>query len=460
MPRFNPQHLAAWTSGQWSVEPVGALCGFNIDSRTIGEGEVFVALRTAQRDGHAFVQAAKEAGAAAALVTEHQGGVELPQLVVADTLTAFQTIAREHRRLFKGPVVGITGSAGKTSTKNILSTLLGKRTLATAGNLNNHLGVPLTLTRLDNERHDFGVIEAGISEVGEMSVLAAMIEPDAAIVTLVDYAHTEGLGGIAGVAREKSVLPAAVAEEGDRLFPVSVARLQPFQDLPPTKITIKREEVLSGNAPDTAVRYLVTSSGDQSVLSIAAGMGTPELYAMTHVSDGMAQNAVLAITLARRLGIETSLLRERLADWKPSAMRGEVREVGGRLIYLDCYNANPASMNDAAHAFATQTESDQARLWILGGMEELGADSDAKHRELGEALPVRAADIVWLIGTGAEQTKAGLAKAGHDAGQILILDDLADARTPFADWRGPVFIKGSRRYRLETILAEEAALVH
>ncbi|MBC8039766.1 MAG: UDP-N-acetylmuramoyl-tripeptide--D-alanyl-D-alanine ligase, partial [Opitutaceae bacterium] len=205
-----------------------------MDTRQLREGQVFVALKTDKRDGHDFLPAAHAACASAALVSRADPSLELPQLVVADPIVAFQTIAREHRRLFKHPVIGISGSAGKTSTKNLLALLLSSEpgdVLATEGNLNNHIGVPLTLTRLEPAKHRFVVIEAGISGPGEMEVLAGMIEPDFAIITLIAPAHLQELGGIDGVAQAKAALPAAVHTGGSALFPHACCQYAAFRDL-------------------------------------------------------------------------------------------------------------------------------------------------------------------------------------------------------------------------------------
>jgi len=178
MPSFDPGTLAAWTGGRWSHAPARPPVGFCADSRRIEPGQAFVALRTARRDGHDFVSQAEAAGACAAIVSREAPATGLAQLVVGDPLSALQSIAREHRRAFRGTVVGVTGSVGKTSTKELLAVLLGADTgvaLATEGNLNNHIGVALTLTRIEPGQHAFAVIEAGISAPGEMGVLAAMI---------------------------------------------------------------------------------------------------------------------------------------------------------------------------------------------------------------------------------------------------------------------------------------------
>ena len=171
MPAYAPEKLATWTGGSWTRIPGGPLTGFNQDTRTLRAGQVFVALKTDRRDGHDFLEDARKAGAAAALTAREVPGISLPQLVTADPLAAFQRIAREHRREFHGTVVGVTGSVGKTSTKDLLALLLGGApdVLATEGNLNNFIGVPLTLTKLE-AAHRAAVIEAGISVRGEMAL--------------------------------------------------------------------------------------------------------------------------------------------------------------------------------------------------------------------------------------------------------------------------------------------------
>ena len=211
---------------------------------TLAAGQVFVALKTDKRDGHDFLNEAQTRGAAAALVDREISSMTLPQLVVGDVLAGFQRIAREHRREFPGTVVGVTGSVGKTSTKDLLALLLGgaPKVLTTEGNLNNHLGVPLTLTRLDPAIHDYAVVEAGINTPGEMQGLAEMIEPDHAIVTLVAPAHLEKLGTLEGVAFEKSRLLAANRDGGLAVFPFSCTRFESFRALTNPLVLVPENE--------------------------------------------------------------------------------------------------------------------------------------------------------------------------------------------------------------------------
>jgi len=452
VPQFNPAQLAAWTAGHWTVEPTAALTGFGIDSRKIEAGQLFVALKTGERDGHDFLSSAKAAGASGAVVQEVRASVDLPQLLVADSLVALQTIALKHRQEFTGPVTGISGSAGKTSTKDLLGRLLGSKALVTEGNLNNHLGVPLTLTRLDAEKHEFAIIEAGISAPGEMAPLARMIDPDVTIITLIDHAHTKELGGLDGVAKEKSVLPHAVRSDGLTVLPRRVADLRPFTDLPGRRLVVERADVLMPDAQvaDT-IYFTVTHRGSESAVTVAYG-NAPETYVFRRVSEGMTQNAVLAICVARWLGVAPVKIRERMIGWGPAPLRGEVREEAGRLVYLDCYNANPAAMVDALQVFDEMTTDGAARLFLLGGMEELGEVCEAKHREVGQALKLRKADRVLLIGTGADSVRFGALEGGAEDEQIEVLRTLTGVETRIAEWRGPVFVKGSRCYRLETVV--------
>ena len=503
MPTFSPTLLAEWTGGRWTAEPVSPLYGFGVDSRQLRAGQVFVALKTEKRDGHEFLGAAHAAGASAAIVAAPAAALALPQLVVADPLRALQAIAREHRRAFRGKVVGISGSAGKTSTKDLLALLLGggscgvlatedklnlagtapaapapagvlateenlntagtspvsapSRVLATEGNLNNHIGVPLTLTRLDPTQHAFAVIEAGISAPGEMQPLAEMIDPDVALITLIAPAHTQELGGLEGVAREKALLPAATRATGVAIFPKQTAEFAAFRELGVRRLVVEPAEVIRpAEPPPDKVFFAVSHRGAETAVSLAYGPPPPLTFVFRRVSDGMAQNAALAIAAALGLGVSRAQIQARLADWKPARLRGEIRREDGRLLYLDCYNANPASMADALATFADIAPAGEPRLFVLGCMEELGTEAPAHHRLLGRALRLRAEDRVFVIGTCAADVLAGVREAGGEVSRVQVVAALEPARAALAEWRGAVFVKGSRRYQLERVLEKPA----
>ena len=448
MPSFAPAYLATWTGGQWTTKPNLPLHGFTQDTRKLRAGQVFVALRTDRRDGHDFLSAAMAAGASAALVSKPDGSLMLPQLVVPDPLKAFQTIAREHRRAFRGPVAAITGSCGKTSTKNLLARLLGGEpmVLATEGNLNNHIGVPLTLTRLDPGGQESAVIEAGISAPGDMSELGGMIEPDYGIVTLVAPAHTEELGGLEGVAREKALLLHYVRPSGLGVFPKQCWDFAPFQDLPQTSI-VAVPQGESIRAPRTLAYSVRTSPTSTEVL--IAGR---RRFDFRRVTRGMAQNAVLAIILASEMGVSDEAIQRALDDWQPAKWRGELKQDGQRTLYLDFYNANPASMADALENFYALVPPEEPRLLVLGCMEELGQDAPRYHRELGRSLQLRSQDEVFVIGTEADAVRAGALESGASETQVSVVSSLSPVVERVKAFRGAVFLKGSRRYELEKVV--------
>jgi UDP-N-acetylmuramoyl-tripeptide--D-alanyl-D-alanine ligase len=463
VPVFKPEHLASWTSGKWKSLPTSPLVGFTTDTRQVRTGQVFVALRTDKRDGHNFLPAAHAAGASAALVSRADSALAIPQLVVADPLVAFQSIAREHRRTFRGPVVGISGSAGKTSTKNLLALLLGGEAggvLATEGNLNNHLGVPLTLTRLDSAKHRFAVIEAGISAPGDMEVLAGMIEPDFAIITLVAPAHIQELGGIEGVAKAKAVLPASVHTGGSALFPQMCLAFAPFRDLKVNAWKLGRaDQALPADLPPANTFYTLMQCAEETLIAMRDFVSGKALnFALRRVSDGMAQNAALAIRAALLLGVRAETIRERLAAWQPASLRGELRRENGRLLYVDCYNANPAAMGDALDAFYAVAPDTEPRLLIIGCMGELGPESPMYHRALGRSIRLRRQDHLVVIGDDAASVRQGAVENGTPKAQVEVVTTLDPVRARLAAFRGAVFIKGSRRYQLETILNGEGGI--
>lgn len=447
MPAFAPSLLARWTGGRWTTTPAAELRGFTQDTRKLTGGQVFVALKTDKRDGHDFLSQAMAAGASAALVSRAAPDLALPQLVVADPLAAFQTIAREHRRTFAGRVAAVTGSCGKTSTKNLLALMLGgsPRVLATEGNLNNHIGVPLTLTRLEPGSHEWAVVEAGISGPGEMTQLAEMIEPEFGIVTLVAPAHTQELGGLEGVAREKAVLLRNLRPSGLGVYPKQCWDFAAFRELPrPSIVAVPEGE--NADSP-RIVRFGLKWSAAGTEVNIGR-----RRFGFRRVTRGMAQNAVLAIILASEIGISDEAIQRALNDWQPAKWRGELRQDGPRTLYLDFYNANPASMADSLEAFVSLVPADLPRLFVLGCMEELGDDARRYHRELGRSLPLRPQDRAYVIGGEAEAVRAGALDAGHSADRIEVVSTLDPVSSFVAGFEGAVFIKGSRRYELEKAL--------
>ena len=427
---------------------------------------MFVALKTDKRDGHEFLGEAEAKGATAALVAHEVNDSALPQLVVADPLAAFQRIAREHRREFHGTVIGVTGSAGKTSTKDMLSVLLGAVpsealakegvpdfVLKTEGNLNNHIGVPLTLTKLDAAQHRAAIVEAGINMPGEMAGLAEMIEPDHSLVTLVGPAHLALLGSLEGVALEKSRLPAATRRGGLNVFPVGCWAYESFRALANPLVLVPANEGMV-KVTGRTLGYTVLHRPERTEVTLEGR----RKFIFRRVSGGMAQNAALALALASELGVDDATLQTRLNSWQPSKWRGEFQQVGGAQVYCDFYNANPASMADAISAFTSLVRVELPRLYVLGCMEELGSGSTEYHRQLGRLILLRPGDALFVIGAQAAAVREGLLENGNDPAQVSVIDDVAPVRARLAGFQGAVFLKASRRYQLETVL--DANLTH
>ncbi len=470
MPLFEPETLAAWCGGRWNHLPSSPVRGFSIDTRSLRADDLFIAVRTERRDGHAFLVAAEAAGAAGAVVDRARPELALPQLVVRDPVRALQAMARAYRRTFKGTVVGVTGSCGKTSTKDLLARLLGvEHTHRTAGNLNNHLGVPLTLLGLDPAVHRAAVVEAGINRRGEMDELGSMIAPDVVVVTTVGAAHLERLGSVEAVAREKAALARYAGEGAIYAWPAHCERFVPFRALREAgarihAVSFGGETPPGGPAPSECTKATQTTTDDGSTANLRGGcrltLRQPpfaEAFSvdLPPLSQGMVSNAALALTVARALGVEPAVLAERFALWAPSEGRGEIRQRRGRLYYLDCYNANPSSMRDSLEHFQ-QLFPQPPRCFVLGGMRELGADTARLHADTASLLRLAGEDIAVFVGEEAAWYAKGVRRGGEAfSAAVRTFADVAEAAPAVAASKGPVFLKGSRLYALESLLPEE-----
>lgn len=459
MPNFDPNVLANWTAGHWTGGrmPGQPLTGFHFDSRQIGPGQVFVALKSGRRDGHDFLGAAAAAGAAGALVRQANPAVPLEQLVVEDPLTALQAAARRHRNGFRGPVAAVTGSCGKTSTKEFLRLFLGDGSVhATPGNFNNFLGVPITLLGLEPGQHRAAVVEAGISLPGEMKSLAECIGPDLAVCTMVGPAHLEALGSVAGVAREKAVLLEACA--GRVYFPASCLAHAPFKRLlDRATLLVESGQPLPIRAGEArAYRFAMEGQGGSGVtLALQTPAGPSLLFRLPAMSAGLARNAALALAVALDMGHEPSTLRERLREWKPARLRGEWVQRENQVYFVDCYNASPASVEDSLAAFMAAVDPALRRLFVLGSMGELGAQSAEWHRRTGALLRLRPGDVALLIGDQAEALAEGLRSVRAEPGSWKTLGTAEEARDMVERFRGAILLKGSRVWGLERLLPTE-----
>jgi UDP-N-acetylmuramoyl-tripeptide--D-alanyl-D-alanine ligase len=455
MSRFDPQSLAAWSNGVWQKNELpAAITGFCFDARQLQSGECFVALSGGARDGHGFIAQAIEQGAGALLV-EHPQSVSLPQLVVEDSLVAMGAIGAGVRQRFDGPVIGITGSCGKTSTKEMLRVLLGEsRTHATAGNWNNRIGVPMTLFGLDSDQYDFAVIEAGINQPGEMAELGTMIEPDLSVVTNIAAAHLELLGSLERVAAEKARLALRSRADAPVVLPHSAFQYAAFAAFAERALVLAAEGEQVSSRASRVIRYRLNIAGTgHSSLHLSEGTSVAR-FQIASPSEGICTNAALAIIAARELGISDAVIGERIAAWLPSSNRGRIATQGAQTFYIDCYNANPASMRDALAAFSRSTSAEQARCYVLGAMNELGAASVALHREVGRQLRLRSEDRVLFVGadTLTQAYTDGAIEVGAEQAQLNCCTDVEKMKSVVADFAGALFLKGSRSCALEKLL--------
>lgn len=421
------------------------------DTRTMREGALFVALAGPTFDGHDFVMTAAQNGAAAALVARPLA-VDLPQVVVADPLAALSTFALEWRRQFKIPVVGVTGSNGKTTTKELIGSILSQLgpTLVTRGNLNNHIGVPLTLLALTAE-HRYAVIEMGANHLGEIAQLASLAEPTVGIVTNAGAAHLEGFGSVQGVANGKGELFQSLPVEGVAIINADDKYAAQWRDMraadrvltfgfeQPADFMAHKVREVSGEAGFRIDFDLVTPDG-----TLAATIPLAGLHNLS--------NALGAAAAACAAGADITRIVSGLAAMQTVAGRLELKPaINGAFIVDDSYNANPSSLKaglDAMRAFAGK------RWLVLGEMKELGDASNELHAAVGRyARDVGIARLL-AIGEGSHFAVEAFGPGGQWFADIDAL--IRDARASLTSGVA-VLIKGSRANRLERVAAALSA---
>ncbi len=396
------------------------------DSRNVSEDSLFVALRGASFDGNKFVCTALDAGAKYAIADSDEPAAERPDLAeriirVEDSLAALQELAREHRRRLAIPIIGIVGSNGKTTTKELVCRVLSERfeVYATRGNLNNHIGVPLTLLAMDNDT-EFGIVEMGASACGEIELLASIAEPNYGVITNIGRAHLEGFGGEAGVRKGKGELFDFLAENGGHAF-------VPNEDATLAAMAAERENL--------AAEYYSRTIAD----------GIP-----SHLEGEYNRaNIAVAVAVGQYFDIPQERIVDAIANYAPDNNRSQRVKTEHNTLIVDCYNANPSSM--AAAIENMRTESGKGKLLILGDMLELGEWSAEEHRRtLEAALTIEKAEI-FTVGSNFREAARSLAanvKCFDNTatlGEYLTLNTLRD-RT--------ILLKGSRGIALEKIIGK------
>jgi len=439
------------------VQAVGSLvaCGYSIDSRTIGAGELFFAVRGERHDGHAFLGAAFERGAVAAVVSVTQVAglpdsvLDQPLVVVEDPLTALQLLASHVRRQWGKRVVAITGSAGKTSTKDAVAAALGAglRVLKSAGNLNNGFGLPLQLLRLEPE-DDVAVVEMGMNHAGEIALLARIAAPDWGVITNVGRAHIENFSdGQAGIARAKYELVEALPATGVAFLNCDDPYVSQFGR------DFAGRTVYFGGGPCADPQIVMLD--ERAVadgLVMTARVGDEEVtLRLKLLGRHNALNAAAALAVAREAGVPTGAAVAALEALKPGDRRGQVLEVRGATVINDCYNSNPEALKSMILALAARKA--ERRVLVAGEMLELGEYARPLHEECGEAAAAAGIDVVVGVRGNAKYLAEAAATCGVRA---IYVADAAEA----GEWLktnlragDAVLLKASRGVRLEQALA-------
>ncbi len=424
------------------------ITGASLDTRTLAAGELFVPLRGANADGHRFLVEAFARGAACALCERAaypgwEGREPGPLVLVDDATVALQRLARRYREHWTGLLIGVTGSAGKTATKDLVAAVLATAApvLKTEGNLNNHWGVPLMLLRL-RPGHQGAVIEMGMSAAGEIAALAAIAKPGAAVITNAGSAHLggPGLGTLEAIAAEKASLGFALAPGAPLLACADSPRLM---------------TALAG-VKARLVTYALDAPADvrpERVEDLGPGGTTLHVAGFPPVTLAVpgrhqALNALAAVAAAREWRIDPALAAAAIAAYRPAKGRMEVRHAKGATLLVDCYNSNPDSARAALETLARMPGT--RRIAVMGDMLELGPEAARLHRETGAAIRDAA---LWTVGAHAADWADGAAAAGVTAHRF---EDKASLAAALAAELGPgvvVLVKGSRGAALEDVLA-------
>jgi UDP-N-acetylmuramoyl-tripeptide--D-alanyl-D-alanine ligase len=400
---FDPSFIQRATGGSLEGRPGGDRVV--TDSRDAVEGALFVALPGPRFDGHDFVEDVLGRGASGAVVSEAWCKTHHPQnaLVVPDPLRALQSMAGEHRRRFPVPLVAITGSNGKTATKDLTASALAPlgNVLRTRGNRNNHIGLPLTLLELRGE-HDAAVVEIGLNHPGELRELAALARPRVGVITNVAPAHLEGLGTLQGVARAKAEIAEALPADGTLVVPEDSPELEAAL----TGYSGRRIRFGLGDRADVRPLRVRSRGLEGLVLDMPDGLRIRSAFAGAH----SALNILAALAAARVMGVGIAQAAPHLEACRPAPGRLCPRVAAGVTVIDDSYNANPASLTVALGLLREQP----GRRWaVLGDMLELGAAGAARHRESGaEAAFV---DGLITVGTLAGELGRGAVAAGLPA---------------------------------------------
>ncbi len=423
--------------------------GYSIDSRTIRAGELFFAVRGERLDGHDFVEAALAAGAVGAVVSHEQlprHAVKRQLLGVSDTLAALQTLGAAVRRLWGKSLIAVTGSTGKTTTKDAIAHLLGTRfrVFKSEGNLNNHFGLPLQLLCLEPE-HELAVVELGMSQAGEVAALARLAQPDVGVVTNVAPVHLGFFSSVAEIARAKYELVAALPSGGTAVLNADDQYVAQFgRDFHGRVITyalhhpadVRAEAIENRGTEGTRFELVAGPRREPAALPL---LGAHNIY-----------NALAAAAVALERGLAPAEAARAMATLRPGELRGQVLEVSGVTVVNDCYNSNPRALDAMADVLAGMPA--RRRIVVAGEMLELGPSAADLHRRCGAHLAARGVDVVIGVRGLAEHLVVAAREAGVEARFVASPEEAGEWLARHAEAGDVVLLKASRGVRLERAL--------
>ncbi|NOX08978.1 MAG: UDP-N-acetylmuramoyl-tripeptide--D-alanyl-D-alanine ligase [Gammaproteobacteria bacterium] len=415
--------------------------GVSINSRSLQQDNLFVALHGPNFDGHDYIAAAQHEGAVAAVV-QREVATDLPLLKVVDTQLALTQLAKHWRREFSIPVIAVTGSNGKTTVKEMIAAILAQQgpVLATQGNLNNEIGVPLTLLRLATE-HRAAVVEMGANHAGEIAALTKVAEPTIALINNVAAAHLEGFGSLDGVALAKGEIFSGLSEQGIAVINADDVYAQQWRDL-----ATDYQQIDFALDRDADVSAQWTSSGNGCVLNLQTPLGCTEIVLSLSGKHNV-MNALAATAVSIAAGVSLENVRQGLQGFAGVPHRQELKVRDDGLIVIDdTYNANPASLQAGLDVLAQRPGQ---HYLILGDMGELGKNTAELHRLAGVQARSMGVDYLYALGEMAQYAAAGFGDGGRGFDSQ---DTLLDALQVLDAANTTVLVKGSRCMNMERIV--------
>jgi UDP-N-acetylmuramoyl-tripeptide--D-alanyl-D-alanine ligase len=423
--------------------------GYSIDSRTIRPGELFFAVIGERLDGHDYVEQALAKGAIAAVIHKNQAAryaAKSQLLLVDDTLLALQNLAAAVRSLWAKPLVGVTGSAGKTTTKEAIAHILSTRfsVLKSEGNLNNHFGLPLMLLKLDS-LHDIAVVEMGMSHGGEIAALSKIARPEIGVVTNVAAVHLEFFHSIAEIAAAKRELIESLPSTGTAVLNADDEYVSQFGK------SFKGRVVTYGTGPAADVRAEnIEAKGSNGSTFDVVAMTQRSTVRLPLVGAHNIQNALAAVAVALQCGFDLPQAAAALSTLAPPEKRGQVIQIGNLTIVNDCYNSNPKALDAMVHALTTMPA--KRRIVVAGEMLELGPTAEELHRGSGRNIAESNIDVLLGVRGLAQAMVESAQLAGIRAEFVATPEEAGAWLAREARDGDVVLIKGSRGVKLERAL--------